>query len=159
MIQRYLALFATLLFLYPFKYYADVKAEKIPEPIIPDSGRTPGHLCSYLDADFSEFRYDEYIPYCNRNVSEGLKNQIYKEYGIPAPNRQYYTIDHLIPLAIGGSNSKTNLWPEPKALKAKRPNLEYDVYLQLKYGEITQERAIEVILNAKFYPNPWHAFK
>jgi hypothetical protein len=52
-----------------------------------------------------------------RNVSEGLKQKVYKLYSVPKNERgsengiEISKIDHLIPLAIGGSNDITNLWP------------------------------------------------
>jgi hypothetical protein len=46
-----------------------------------------------------------------RNVTEATKAKVFKEYGITT--RVGYEVDHLIPLAIGGSNDITNLWPQP----------------------------------------------
>jgi len=46
-----------------------------------------------------------------RNVTEATKAKVFKEYGIKT--RVGYEVDHLIPLAIGGSNDITNLWPQP----------------------------------------------
>ena len=48
-----------------------------------------------------------------RKVSTKLRKEIYKNYGISYPQpRGFYELDHLIPLAIGGSNDKENLFPE-----------------------------------------------
>lgn len=46
-----------------------------------------------------------------RNVTEATKVKVFKEYGITS--RAGYEVDHLIPLAIGGSNDIANLWPQP----------------------------------------------
>ena len=46
-----------------------------------------------------------------RNVSESTKAAVYKEYGVTT--RAGYEVDHLIPLALGGSNDIQNLWPQP----------------------------------------------
>lgn len=53
-----------------------------------------------------------------RNVSESVKNQVYKNYNVK--NHQGYCsgpegceIDHLISLELGGSNDIGNLWPQP----------------------------------------------
>jgi len=83
-------------------------------PHTPNATVTPGSLCDTQNADFIEFRYQEHIPYCARNVSSVLKAKIYEQYGIPEADRDQFTIDHLIPLSIGGSNDRSNLWPEAK---------------------------------------------
>jgi hypothetical protein len=46
-----------------------------------------------------------------RDVTEATKTKVFKEYGIKT--RVGYEVDHLIPLAIGGSNAIANLWPQP----------------------------------------------
>ena len=123
-------------------------------PMTPDAGDTKGELCTTSDPDFREYRYPERIPYCERNVSSSLKKRIYEDYAIPQIERKDYTIDHLIPLSIGGDNRQINLWPEHKAVKALRLNLEYDLYLKLRDGKISQDDAIDEILWAKFHPKP-----
>ena len=121
-------------------------------PVAPEPEVTPGELCTTKNPDFKEFRYDERIPYCERNVSTGRKTFIYEVYAVRPSVRHKYTIDHLIPLSLGGSNSDENLWPEHKAIKALRQNLEWDLYLELSRGQITQEEAVEIIHEAKFNP-------
>lgn len=93
-------------------------------PAIPNANTTPGNLCTKSDADFAEYRYAEHIPYCDRHVTTGTKRAIYEAYGIPKEDQANYTIDHLIPLSIGGSNDRKNLWTEHKAVKATRPTTE-----------------------------------
>lgn len=48
-----------------------------------------------------------------RAVTEAMKNQVYKEYGITTHSTGMYEVDHFIPLELGGSNDIANLWPEP----------------------------------------------
>lgn len=121
-------------------------------PLTPKPEQTPGHLCTAVNSDFKEFRYDEKIPYCERNVTTGRKSHIYQIYGIPKNCKARFTIDHLIPLALGGSNEESNLWPEHKLVKALRPALETQLYHEILAGQITQRDAIREILNAKFHP-------
>ncbi|MCO5113849.1 MAG: HNH endonuclease [Bdellovibrionaceae bacterium] len=118
-------------------------------PLIPDRDMTPGHICEVSDPDFKEYRYYEQIPYCYRNVSSSRKKQIYAKYRIPKSCQHRYTIDHLIPLSIGGSNTDENLWPEHVLVKATRANLENQIYWSLRRGEITQEEAVETVLLEK----------
>lgn len=122
-------------------------------PMTPDPQETPGELCDLKDRDYTERRYPEKIIYCTRNVSSSFKRKIYDNYNIHLKERGSYTIDHLIPLSIGGDNSEDNLWPEHKAVKALRPNLEFDIFEELKAGEIAQEEAVEIILYAKMNPD------
>lgn len=118
-------------------------------PLVPDAEKTPGHLCQNHNKDFKEYRYKENIPYCRRNVSSSRKKDIYARYGIPQHCRHRYTIDHLIPLALGGSNTDENLWPEHVLVKATRPDLELDLYWSLRRGNLTQAEAVEIILTEK----------
>lgn len=119
-------------------------------PQTPDVAKTPGELCTVNNPDFTEYRYEEQIPYCQRNVTSWRKAQIYESYGIPENERNQYTIDHLIPLSIGGSNSDSNLWAEHLTLKYERGTLEHDLYVEMRDGRITQEQAVKRILCSKF---------
>jgi hypothetical protein len=84
-----------------------------------------------------------------RNVSSETKAKIYDLYKIPLHCRYRYTIDHFIPLSIGGDNSPANLWPEHKLVKKTRMSLEEDLFEELKQGTITQKEAIEQIIQTK----------
>lgn len=135
-----------------FKIPPPQQAPTLAFPFIPDSQSTPGSLCSKRDRDYKQDRYAEKIPYCGRNVASSLKRDIYDDYGISANCRKEYTIDHFIPLAIGGSNRRENLWPEHKSVKALRQNLEMDVYNELRNGAISQAEALQIIVEAKLNP-------
>lgn len=118
-------------------------------PMVPREDLTYGQLCTTRNADFKEYRYTEKIPYCERNVSRDQRNRIYDKYRIPVSCRGRYTIDHFIPLSIGGDNSDVNLWPEHKLVKATRPRLEQELYESLSRGRITQKLAVEIIVREK----------
>lgn len=113
---------------------------------------TSGSLCTTNDADFREFRYSGKIPYCKRNVSSSQKRQIYELYGVPQNCRREYTIDHFIPLSLGGTNNPNNLWPEAKVVKQLRQNLELELFDEMRAGNITQAEAIATIRDAKMNP-------
>ena len=119
----------------------------------PDSKRTSGELCDSTDPDFEDYRYEEKIAWCLRNVDTSLKNKIFELYKVPQPCRAQYTIDHFIPLALGGNNSMSNLWPEHKQVKATRQNLEQVLYNQINRAEITQADAIKRVVYAKKNPS------
>ena len=121
-------------------------------PLTPDPQRSPGSLCHRGDPDYSEDRYVERIPYCSRNVSTVTKKSIYRVYRIPSRCQNRYTIDHLIPLSIGGDNSIRNLWPEHKFIKATRKQLESQLYWAMQQGQLSQKDAVNQVLQEKFYP-------
>lgn len=124
--------------------------QAVAYPLTPNPSLAKGVLCDTEDYDYSEDRYEEQIPYCERNVSAKLKSEIYALYDIPAKCQKYYTIDHIIPLALGGDNSPKNLWPEHKKVKATRPHLEQELYFALRDGEIKQREAVKIILKEKY---------
>lgn len=121
-------------------------------PATPDPTMTSGDLCTTADADFVEFRYAERIPYCVRNVSREEKTRIYERYHIPARCRTEYTIDHFIPLALGGSNDPRNLWPEHRNVKATRQGLEQELYYAIRSGRMSHAETLAVIVEAKTHP-------
>jgi hypothetical protein len=120
-----------------------------PIPINPDPKTTPGEFCDENDKDFQDFRYKEKMAYCKRNVSKGLKNHIYEMYHIPKNCHGSYTIDHFVPLALGGNNALENLWPEHKLVKATRQEMEQDLYNQVSEGTMTSEDAVKILIQEK----------
>lgn len=127
--------------------------QTLPFPFVPDPQQTQGSICNTRDPDYLERRYQEKIAYCARNVTSEEKAEIYDSYGVPENCRKGYTIDHFIPLSLGGTNRRDNLWPESKLIKSTRRNLEISLYKQLAKGEITQARAIQTIREAKWNPD------
>lgn len=118
-------------------------------PINPNVDLTPGDMCSKQDKDFYDVRYPEKMIYCKRNVSQGKKGRIYTAYSIPEKCRHRYTVDHLVPLALGGNNSPENLWPEHVLVKATRQLLEQELYLAVSRGDMRSDDAIEILLREK----------
>lgn len=128
-------------------------AGPLPAPTIPNPANTTGALCAKTDQDYTEDRYQEKIPYCTRNVSSKLKKRVYAVYGVPEECQSQYTIDHFYPLSLGGNNTALNLWPEHKAVKRVRQNLEMDLYLKISNGDIKQDLALRTIEEAKLHPD------
>ena len=81
-----------------------------PQGPLPDKECTPGDI--FENATKEEICVKGYSSTV-RNVSDSLKKKVFAEYGInyPVPFGSY-EIDHLIPLALGGSNEISNLWPK-----------------------------------------------
>lgn len=117
-------------------------------PSIPDASMTFPTYCHKDEADFKTIKYGN-IAICNRNVSTHTKKLVYEAYNIPAEERKEYTIDHLVPLFIGGSNQITNLWPQHKTISTS--SLEGATYSKLEKGTITYEEAISTVLSQKIH--------
>lgn len=120
---------------------------------VPIMELSPGDICSIKDPDFLEYRYDEGIAYCERRVWGSTRDKVYELYGIAEENRHRYTIDHIIPLSIGGSNDIKNLWAEHKDIRDARRPKEFHWYLALARGEVTQVQAIKTALESKHNPD------
>lgn len=118
-------------------------------PVNPDVEKTPGEFCSKKDKDFLEYRYPENMEYCERNVDQWLKTKIYKAYNVPLDCKHRYTVDHLVPLALGGNNSPENLWPEHILVKKTRQELEQKLYEAVRKGELKSQEAVEIVLKEK----------
>lgn len=118
-------------------------------PVAPDENLTPGSLCNTP----SEYRYAERIPYCKRDVDSSVKWEVIKEYnaklGYQIQDRPKYKIDHHIPLCMGGSNNKDNLWPQHESVYQITDQIEHETCEELKSGYMTQKAAVELIREAK----------
>lgn len=117
----------------------------------PDAQMTPGDLCHRP----TELRYAEKIAYCKRNVDTSTKNQIIKAYdqnlgfGIGSMPRNKFKIDHFIPLCMGGSNEKENLWPQHESVYNLTDPLEQEACEKMAEGKLLQEEAVALIREAK----------
>ncbi len=104
------AVFTGLLFAGPHVGAAPTKVGPVP-----NAGLTPGST----DARVTQDNIGQTICVAGytktvRKVSTKTKSKVYSEYKVSKKDRSKYTIDHLIPLELGGSNALANLWPEPK---------------------------------------------
>jgi len=116
----------------------------------PDWSFTPGRLCKVSDPDFKEYRYAEHIPYCRRDVTSQMKQEVAAHYNVPQSDWSNYEFDHLIPLCIGGDSRVDNLWPQPHNPSGSdgseaKDKLEDELYHQLAAGTITQADAVRQI--------------
>lgn len=110
--------------------------------VAPDFRLTPGVLCTTRDRDFKEFRYEERIPYCQRNFSQAEKKEVSRWYGVDWEDHHLYQYDHLLSLCLGGSNALTNVWPMLWDEARKKAGMEADLCRRLARGELTQAQAV-----------------
>jgi len=88
------------------------EADCLGENNSPDHACTPGAVFPATVATICVSGYSASV----RNVPDKVHKAVFAEYGIPYPQpRGSYEVDHLIPLAIGGSNDIANLFPQPAA--------------------------------------------
>jgi len=114
----------------------------------PDWSFTTGKLCTPSDPGFTEYRYAEQIPYCKRNVTAQMKQEIAAHYGVPQSDWPNYEFDHLVPLSIGGDSHVDNIWPQPHGFpdgSNGKDKLEMQLYLKMKAGAMKQAEALRQI--------------
>jgi hypothetical protein len=109
---------------------------------LPNPAWTPGKVCTPNDPTFKEWRYGGRVAVCVRYVTMGEKDEIAKAYGLPKDAYKTVEFDHYIPLSAGGSDDKTNLWPQPLGEAKEKDKIEVEVYNALSAGEIDQDEAI-----------------
>lgn len=115
-------------------------------PTAPNPAVTFPTYCQKGEKDFKMVKYGD-VAICNRNVTIATKKKVYSLYSIPVNERVDYTIDHLVPLSLGGSNKITNLWPQHKSITSAP--LEYKVFNDLESGVITYKEAVNIVLKYK----------
>ena len=86
-----------------------------------------------------------------RNVPQAQKQAVYDAYGIPGHKTGDYEIDHLVPLALGGSNHSSNLWPQPatgdKGGYHEKDIVEVYLYQQVRDGKMALPDAQRAVVN------------
>jgi len=81
---------------------------KVRPPHLPNPRLTPGDTLDVTGNDVCQSGR----PQSAGKLSMRMKQQVFDRYGIGA-NLVAYNVDHLIPVGLGGTNSLTNLWPQP----------------------------------------------
>jgi hypothetical protein len=79
---------------------------------LPDKKATPGNV--YPDvrqADICDLHYVLGV----RQPRFNDKVEAFANYGVSIHDRDFFQVDHLIPVSLGGTNAMTNLWPQPYA--------------------------------------------
>lgn len=131
--------------------FAEMKG--LPFPKGPDQAITPGDTCRQAN----ELRYPEKIPYCNRDVDPKTKAAIITQYDeelgyrIRSMDRQKFKIDHFIPLCMGGSNDRSNLWPQHESVYSVTDPLEPVLCQKMAEGKVLQAEAMDMIRDAKLH--------
>lgn len=110
---------------------------------LPDAGCTPG----------ARFRLATRAKVCRpgyasavRNVSASTKDAVYGAYGI---GRRFDgsdgEVDHLVPLELGGSNARANLFPEAAPGARQKDRLENALHAEVCSGRLSLRAAQRLI--------------
>lgn len=83
-------------------------AHYVGAPQRPDPRLTPGDVMTTDLALICKVGYSRTA----RDVERRDHRGVFKDYGLPEPQRGEYEVDHLISLQLGGSNDRKNLWPQ-----------------------------------------------
>jgi hypothetical protein len=112
-------------------------------PLYPDPVLTPGDF--FPDVTVADACTPRYATVA-RSVTKSERNAVFAAYGDPQ-DASLYTLDHFIPLSLGGSNSVLNLWPEPVAVPGSHEKDKVEDYLHAAVcsGAISLADAREVI--------------
>ncbi|HXE17546.1 MAG TPA: HNH endonuclease signature motif containing protein [Stellaceae bacterium] len=108
-------------------------APRAKAPSLPDPGLTPGAASDVALDKLCEPGYAR----SQRHTSRALKLAIYAAYRI-APDSGRYEIDHLIPIALGGADIASNLWPQRygDGSAAEKDRLEKFLHREVCSGKI-----------------------
>jgi hypothetical protein len=79
------------------------------DPILPDPKLTPGVFRKGLTVTkICKIKWG----LDKRHVTESMKLQVFKEYGIDPTRHSEFEVDHLVSRELGGADDVRNLWPE-----------------------------------------------
>jgi hypothetical protein len=107
----------------------------------PDPAVTPGTVDAAVSpADVKRESCDG-SPVHDRPAGEADANDAFRAYGVPERGEQPYTLDHLVPAALGGTNAPANLWPEADAQAKQKDKAEARALAAVCGGKATLAEA------------------
>jgi hypothetical protein len=135
---------STLLLLVALCLLASADSDSARSEALPDRRLTPGATLPVTASDVCVVGYTKTV----RDVPAALKRDVYASYGRKPERGVCCEIDHLIPLELGGSNDRENLWPqryEGEWNAARKDRLERRLHAMFCRGEISLKAAQEAI--------------
>jgi hypothetical protein len=118
--------------------------------IVPDPTLTPGAVRTTDAGEICSHGTREL-----RHWSRDRDDQIMIEYGLPSGPHPDFEIDHLIPLAIGGSDDDWNIWPEPRRSIEPIWNAERKDKLEWRLRELVCSGAVGVAEAQRAIAEDW----
>lgn len=80
-----------------------------------------------------------------RHVTEAMKKEVARRYGVAWSDRVRYEFDHLIPRELGGADDVANLWPQEWAEARLKDRLENRLHVLVCRGELSLAEAQDEI--------------
>ena len=77
-------------------------------PLAPNPAITPGVVRPLTTQEVCATKWGR----DRRHVTERMKKEVAKAYGVDWKKRRLYEFDHLIPRELGGADHVRNLWPQ-----------------------------------------------
>jgi hypothetical protein len=100
---------------------------------LPDPACTPGGVFPHATvAEICTPGYAERV----RAVLVSTKDAVYASYGISFHAAGRYQIDHLVPLEVGGNNTRANLWPQLTPGYGEKDTVENELHAAVCSGRI-----------------------
>jgi hypothetical protein len=133
-----------LLLLVPLALLVSTDSASVRSEALPDPRLTPGATLAVTARDVCVVGYTKTV----RDVPAALKREVYRSYGREPEHGLCCEIDHLIPLELGGSNDRKNLWPQRydgEWNAARKDRLERRLHGMICRGEISLKTAQEAI--------------
>ena len=118
-----------------------------PDPsLTPGAIRTTdaGAICSTGTAQFRHWDRDR-------------ADRIFESYHIARKDRIQYTLDHLVPLEIGGADTIENIWPEPRRSLAGEWDDEAKDQLERRLAVLVCDRSLPVTEAQRAIAEDWTA--
>jgi hypothetical protein len=134
----------TLLLLVPLGLLVSADSASVRSEALPDPRLTPGATLPVSTREVCTVGYTKTV----RDVPAALKREVYASYGREPEPGVCCEIDHLIPLELGGSNDRENLWPQRydgEWNAASKDRLERRLHAMVCPGEISLKTAQEAI--------------
>jgi hypothetical protein len=110
--------------------------------LMPDISATPGKLCTSNDLDYDGNKYGSKVPTCRGTVTDKMKLSVVKSYNIKESDISKFEFDHYVPLALGGANDVSNIWPAPKDVVVAKKTYVDGIVAQLRDNKISPENAV-----------------
>ena len=87
----------------------DASLAPLGRAALPERDLTPGATRSVAMSEVCSMAHEDVV----REVSDSMRQEVFREYGIMNARAGDYEIDYLIAPGLGGAENLQNLWPEP----------------------------------------------
>jgi hypothetical protein len=118
----------------------------------PDPSLTPGAIRTTDTAEICSTGTSQF-----RHGDRARSDLIFARYHIAREDRMAYTLDHLIPLEIGGADVVENLWPQPRRSLAGEWDDERKDQLEHQLHALVCSGQLDVVVAQKAISEDWTA--